>query len=93
MKQSDKEFLSYLICLSWDRLDDQERIRASRIIREIVDNEDNLPDALTPENMTDEKLNDIGSSEGKSYSNGDTEPERRGGPPDKVFHYNEGYCL
>ncbi len=93
MKQSDKEFLCYLICLSWDRLDDQERIRVSRIIREIVDKGDNLPDALTPENMTDEKLKDFRSSEEKSYSNGDTESERRGGPPDKVFHYNEGYCL
>lgn len=51
MKQSDKEFLCYLICLSWDRLDDQERIRASKIIREITDKaikEDNLPDDLRP---------------------------------------------
>ena len=40
MKQSDKEFLCYLICLSWDRLDDQERIRASKIIREITDKEE-----------------------------------------------------
>lgn len=93
MKKCDKEFLCYLICLSWDRLDDQERIRASRIIHEIVDKEDNLPDVPTPENMTAEKLKDFESSEEKSYSNGDTEPERRGGPPDKVFHYNEGYCL
>lgn len=45
MKQSNKEFLCYLICLSWDRLDDQERIRASKIIREITDKveEDDVP--------------------------------------------------
>lgn len=85
MKRSDKEFLCYLICLSWDRLDDQERIRASRIIREIVDKEDNLSDALTPENMTTEKLKDFGSSEGKNYSNGDTESERRDGPRTRCF--------
>ena len=48
MKQSDKEFLCYLICLSWDRLDDSERIRASKIIREVTDKEDNLPDDLRP---------------------------------------------
>lgn len=50
MKQSDREFLCYVICLSWDRLDDQERIRASKIIREITDKEeeDNLPDDLRP---------------------------------------------
>lgn len=52
MKQSDKEFLCYVICLSWDRLDDQERIRASKIIREITDREDNLPDDLEPDYMT-----------------------------------------
>lgn len=56
MKQSDKEFLCYVICLSWDRLDDQERIRASKIIREITDKEDNLPDDLTPDYMTLDKL-------------------------------------
>lgn len=56
MKQSDKEFLCYLICLSWDRLDDQERIRASKIIREITDREDDLPDDLRPDYMTLEKL-------------------------------------
>lgn len=44
MKQSDKEFLCYLICLSWDRLDDSERIRASKIVRDITNKEDNLPD-------------------------------------------------
>ena len=43
MKQSDKEFLCYLICLSWDRLDDLERIRASKIIRELTDKEDDVP--------------------------------------------------
>lgn len=52
MKQSDKEFLCYVICLSWDRLDDQERIRASKIIREVTDREDNLPDDLEPDYMT-----------------------------------------
>lgn len=57
MKQSDKEFLCYLICLSWDRLDDAERIRASKIIREITNKEDNLPaDELTPDYMTLEKV-------------------------------------
>ena len=40
MKRSDKEFLCYVICLSWDRLDDSERIRASKIIREITDKEE-----------------------------------------------------
>ena len=59
----------------------------------VDDEEDNLSDTLTPENTTTEKLKDFESSEGKSYSNEDTESERRGGPPDKVFHYNEGYCL
>lgn len=45
MKQSNKEFLCYVICLSWDRLDDSERIRASKIIREITDKveEDDVP--------------------------------------------------
>ena len=56
MKQSDKECLCYLICLSWDRLDDQERIRASKIIREITVNENNLPDDLEPDYMTLDKL-------------------------------------
>lgn len=53
MKQSDKEFLCYLICLSWDRLNDAERIRASKIIREITDREeeDDIPNVeyLNPE--------------------------------------------
>lgn len=51
MKQSDKEFLCYIICLSWDRLDDSERIRASKIIREVTDKEDDVPkvEYLTPE--------------------------------------------
>ncbi len=60
MNKSDKEFLCYLICLSWDRLDDQERIRASKIIREITDKEDNLPDDLTPDYMTIEKAKKFG---------------------------------
>ena len=56
MKQSDKEFLCYLICLSWDRLDDSERIRASKIISEITDREDNLPDDLRPDYVMTDKL-------------------------------------
>lgn len=64
MKQSDKEFLCYLICLSWDRLDDSERIRASKIIREITykEEEDNLPGDLRPDYMTLEKLRTMGGS-------------------------------
>lgn len=57
MKQSDKEFLCYLICLSWDRLDDSERIRASKIIREITDKEDDLE----PDYMTLEKAKESGN--------------------------------
>lgn len=60
MSKSDKEFLCYLICLSWDRLDDQERIRASKIIREITDKEDDLPDDLEPDYMTIEKAKKFG---------------------------------
>lgn len=95
MKQSDKEFLCYLICLSWDRLDDSERIRASKIIREITDKEeeDYLPDDLRPDYMTQKKVEDFRSPEGKDYSSGDETTDRREGPPDKVFYYNEGYCL
>ena len=61
MKQSDKEFLCYLICLSWDRLDDSERIRASKIIREITDKEDNLPDDLTPDYVPINEAEESGS--------------------------------
>lgn len=62
MSKSDKEFLCYVICLSWDRLDDQERIRASKIIREITDKEDDLPaDELTPDYMTLEKVKKMGN--------------------------------
>lgn len=61
MKKSDKEFLCYVICLSWDRLDDTERIRASKIIREVTNKEDNLPDELEPDYMTLEKAKESGN--------------------------------
>jgi len=90
MKQSDKEFLCYLICLSWDRLDDEDKIKANKMMLAMHDKE---PDTEYIVQENGKELYKVSLPTDEPPLPRNDVSERRGGPPDNVFYYNEGYAL